>query len=214
MLEKVLKSALGNAEDRRAPNVGEPGGDRRPGRRRPDVQADAAAGPRHGVHDQEADGAHSRVGRHALTNGSTRYSSKAIGFMGQKVNPTGFRTGIMVGWKSRWYASKQEFCDLLIEDLKIRKFVKEKYKFRRHSQDRDRADARRSEGHPARRPAGRHHRPQGASKSSSCRTSCRTWSAGGSTSRSRKSPGRRFRPSWWPRTSPSSWPSGPASAAR
>ena len=49
--------------------------------------------------------------------------------MGQKVNPTGFRTGIMIGWKSRWYASKQEFSDLLIEDLKIRKFIKDKYKF-------------------------------------------------------------------------------------
>ena len=44
--------------------------------------------------------------------------------MGQKVNPVGFRTGIMIGWKSRWYASKKEFADLLIEDHKIRKFVK------------------------------------------------------------------------------------------
>ncbi|MEX0677717.1 MAG: 30S ribosomal protein S3 [Pirellulales bacterium] len=49
--------------------------------------------------------------------------------MGQKVNPTGFRTGIMVGWKSRWYASKQEFSTLLLEDLKLREFIKEKYKF-------------------------------------------------------------------------------------
>jgi small subunit ribosomal protein S3 len=44
--------------------------------------------------------------------------------MGQKVNPVGFRTGIMVGWKSRWYASKQEFAELLVEDQKIRKFIK------------------------------------------------------------------------------------------
>ncbi len=44
--------------------------------------------------------------------------------MGQKVNPVGFRTGIMRGWKSRWYASKQEFADLLIEDHKIRDFIK------------------------------------------------------------------------------------------
>ncbi len=44
--------------------------------------------------------------------------------MGQKVNPVGFRTGIMIGWKSRWYASKQEFADLLIEDQKIRQFIK------------------------------------------------------------------------------------------
>ncbi len=44
--------------------------------------------------------------------------------MGQKVNPIGFRTGIMCGWKSRWYASKKEFAGLLVEDHKIRKFVK------------------------------------------------------------------------------------------
>jgi small subunit ribosomal protein S3 len=48
--------------------------------------------------------------------------------MGQKVNPVGFRTGIMVDWKSRWFASKQEFADLLIEDQKLRKFIKTKYK--------------------------------------------------------------------------------------
>jgi small subunit ribosomal protein S3 len=44
--------------------------------------------------------------------------------MGQKVNPIGFRTGIMIGWKSRWYASKQDFAGLLIEDMKIRDHVK------------------------------------------------------------------------------------------
>ena len=49
--------------------------------------------------------------------------------MGQKVNPIGFRTGIMIGWKSRWYASKQEFGNLLIEDQKLRKYIKEKYRF-------------------------------------------------------------------------------------
>ncbi len=46
--------------------------------------------------------------------------------MGQKVNPIGFRTGIMIGWKSRWYASKQEFADLLVEDYKIRTFVQKR----------------------------------------------------------------------------------------
>src|SRR5512140_310314 len=44
--------------------------------------------------------------------------------MGQKVNPTGFRVGIMTGWKSRWYASKQEFADLLVEDRRIRDYIK------------------------------------------------------------------------------------------
>jgi small subunit ribosomal protein S3 len=48
--------------------------------------------------------------------------------MGQKVNPVGFRTGIMIGWKSRWCASKKEFGALLLEDFKIRKFCKEKFK--------------------------------------------------------------------------------------
>ena len=49
--------------------------------------------------------------------------------MGQKVNPIGFRTGVMLGWKSRWYASKKEFAELLVEDHKIRKYVHAKYKF-------------------------------------------------------------------------------------
>lgn len=48
--------------------------------------------------------------------------------MGQKVRPTGFRTGIMIDWQSTWYASKQEFSELLVEDFKIRKFVKKRYK--------------------------------------------------------------------------------------
>jgi small subunit ribosomal protein S3 len=47
--------------------------------------------------------------------------------MGQKIRPTGFRTGIMVDWLSHWYANKADFSDLLIEDTKIRKFVKRRY---------------------------------------------------------------------------------------
>ncbi len=47
--------------------------------------------------------------------------------MGQKVRPTGFRVGIMEDWRSRWYATKHEFSDLLVEDFKIRKFIKKKY---------------------------------------------------------------------------------------
>lgn len=49
--------------------------------------------------------------------------------MGQKVNPIGFRTGIMLDWKSRWYASKKEFPELLLEDKKLRDYVTKKYKF-------------------------------------------------------------------------------------
>jgi len=49
--------------------------------------------------------------------------------MGQKVRPTGFRVGVMENWRSRWYASKREFGDLLVEDFKIRQFVSTKYQF-------------------------------------------------------------------------------------
>ena len=49
--------------------------------------------------------------------------------MGQKVRPTGFRVGVVETWRSRWYAPKKEYGDLLIEDFKIRKFITEKYKF-------------------------------------------------------------------------------------
>ena len=48
--------------------------------------------------------------------------------MGQKVHPTGFRTGVTEPWKSRWYASKKDFRELLMEDFKVRKFLKTKYR--------------------------------------------------------------------------------------
>ncbi len=54
--------------------------------------------------------------------------------MGQKVNPIGFRTGIVLGWKSRWYASKQQFAELLLEDQKIRAFIKKHPQERRRQQ--------------------------------------------------------------------------------
>ena len=47
--------------------------------------------------------------------------------MGQKVRPTGFRTGIMLDWQSTWYAGKQDFAELLIEDERIRGRIKQKY---------------------------------------------------------------------------------------
>jgi small subunit ribosomal protein S3 len=47
--------------------------------------------------------------------------------MGQKVRPTGFRTGIMTDWQSNWYASKKDFSDLLLEDRKIRAYIKKRY---------------------------------------------------------------------------------------
>ncbi|SCG84097.1 30S ribosomal protein S3 [Proteiniborus sp. DW1] len=44
--------------------------------------------------------------------------------MGQKVNPHGLRVGIIKDWDSKWYADSRQFGDLLVEDNKIREFVK------------------------------------------------------------------------------------------
>ena len=46
--------------------------------------------------------------------------------MGQKVNPHGLRVGVIKDWNSRWYANDQDFSDFLVEDQKIRKFLKKK----------------------------------------------------------------------------------------
>lgn len=46
--------------------------------------------------------------------------------MGQKVNPHGLRVGIIKDWDSKWYANKKDFSDLLIEDNKIREYIKTK----------------------------------------------------------------------------------------
>jgi small subunit ribosomal protein S3 len=47
--------------------------------------------------------------------------------MGQKVNPNGFRVGVIRDWNTCWYASKKEFSDFLIEDKKIRDHLKKAY---------------------------------------------------------------------------------------
>lgn len=44
--------------------------------------------------------------------------------MGQKVNPHGLRVGVIKGWDAKWYADKKNFADNLVEDHKIREFVK------------------------------------------------------------------------------------------
>ncbi len=46
--------------------------------------------------------------------------------MGQKVNPIGFRTGITLDWKSRWYAPKAAYGEFLIEDYKLRDYIDER----------------------------------------------------------------------------------------
>ncbi len=43
--------------------------------------------------------------------------------MGQKVNPTGLRVGVIKDWESRWYANKSQFADTLHEDYEIREYL-------------------------------------------------------------------------------------------
>ena len=46
--------------------------------------------------------------------------------MGQKMNPNGLRVGIIKDWNSKWYADSKHFADYLVEDHKIREYVKKK----------------------------------------------------------------------------------------
>jgi small subunit ribosomal protein S3 len=46
--------------------------------------------------------------------------------MGQKIHPIGLRVGIIKDWEGRWFAQKKEYSGLILEDLKIRKFIKKR----------------------------------------------------------------------------------------
>ena len=46
--------------------------------------------------------------------------------MGQKMNPHGLRVGVIKDWNSKWYADSKNFADYLVEDQKIREYVKKK----------------------------------------------------------------------------------------
>ncbi len=46
--------------------------------------------------------------------------------MGQKVNPTGFRLGIVKDWTSKWYADSKNYADYLFTDLSVREFLRKK----------------------------------------------------------------------------------------
>jgi len=46
--------------------------------------------------------------------------------MGQKINPTGFRVGVIRDWDAKWYADKKDFAANLLEDTKLRKYIETK----------------------------------------------------------------------------------------
>ena len=128
--------------------------------------------------------------------------------------------GIMTGWKSRWYASKQEFSQLLVEDQKIRNFVKtRKDKFGKPMYpaiakieiERTRDEVKvilfsarpgvliGRKGERVEELQGRVAEPHRAADQYQDRGD---------------QPARNRGANSWPRTSPSSWPSGRVSAAR
>ncbi len=46
--------------------------------------------------------------------------------MGQKVNPHGFRVGVITDWDSRWFVKKDKMADAIVEDYNLRKFIKKR----------------------------------------------------------------------------------------
>ena len=46
--------------------------------------------------------------------------------MGQKINPVGFRVGVIRDWDAKWYANNKDFSTFLHEDLRIRKYIEDK----------------------------------------------------------------------------------------
>ncbi|NPA40957.1 MAG: 30S ribosomal protein S3 [Aquificae bacterium] len=48
--------------------------------------------------------------------------------MGQKTHPIGFRLGVNKSWDSKWYAPKKDYAQMLHEDLKIKNYIKNRYK--------------------------------------------------------------------------------------
>ena len=81
--------------------------------------------------------------------------------MGQKVNPYGFRLGVTTDWKSRWIADKKEYTEFLIEDWKIRDYLRKQLERAAVSRGRDRAHARPAADRRAHRASGHRHRAAG-----------------------------------------------------
>ena len=63
--------------------------------------------------------------------------------MGQKIHPTGFRIAVTEPWRSRWYATKRDFAKNLVEDQKIRRFIKKEWQFAAIPRSRSSAPAER-----------------------------------------------------------------------
>ena len=117
VVEKLLNSAIANAENNLEMDRSTPvcrGSLRQSG---PDPQALLGAFPRSCRHDQKA---------HQPRYRSCSTRSEGGLKMGQKVNPHGARVGVIIDWSTKWYAGKKDFSNNLIEDYNLRKMLKEK----------------------------------------------------------------------------------------
>ena len=88
--------------------------------------------------------------------------------MGQKVNPYGFRLGIVTDWKSRWFADR-EYTDYLTEDVEDPQVPRRPAAPGRGQPCRDRAHPRPPPDRRPHRPAGHRHRPPRASRPTASR---------------------------------------------
>ena len=134
--------------------------------------------------------------------------------MGQKVNPHGLRVGVIKDWDSRWYARNEKVGDLMVEDYNIRNYLKKTlYSAGVPKIEIERDNAKVRIYHPL-RPPRRRHRQGRRSRSSSIRLTVEKMIGKPVAPQHRGGPAAPTpTPSWWLRTSPSSWRSASASAA-
>lgn len=117
VIEKVLKSAVANAENNNELDAA----------KLFVSEAFVGQGPTLKRFRPHAQGRAFRINKktsHITLVVKERGLSKEGNRVGQKVNPHGLRVGVIKGWDAKWYADKKNFADNLVEDQAIRKFVK------------------------------------------------------------------------------------------
>ena len=119
VVNKLLKSAVANAENNN--NLDST--------RLFVAEAHVGQGPTLKRFRPHAQGRAFRINKKTSHNTSCKRKSlikKEGTRVGQKVHPHGLRVGVIKGWDAKWYADKKNFADYLVEDNKIREFVKSK----------------------------------------------------------------------------------------
>ena len=74
--------------------------------------------------------------------------------MGQKINPIGFRLALNRNWSSRWYANTKNFSSMLLDDIKVRDYLKSRLAHADGIEGRDRAPGQERAHYRVQRPSG------------------------------------------------------------